>query len=50
MATIKDAGGAQIEAAARNAAEAFDIVTSVPSAALLLQIADVIEAHLQELA
>lgn len=53
ITTVNEADNAQIEAAVRGSQEAFETVSSMPPAeraALLLQIADVIEAHSQELA
>lgn len=53
IGTVNEAGPDQIEAATRSAAEAFDSfagTSPAERAAMLLQIADVIEAHSQELA
>ncbi|WP_171133639.1 MULTISPECIES: aminobutyraldehyde dehydrogenase [unclassified Ruegeria] len=53
IGAVAEAGSEQIEAATRSAAEAFDTFASTSPAersAMLLQIADVIEAHSQELA
>ncbi|WP_171103431.1 aminobutyraldehyde dehydrogenase [Ruegeria sp. HKCCD7255] len=53
IGAVAEAGSEQIEAATRSAAEAFDSFARTSPAersAMLLQIADVIEAHSQELA
>ncbi len=53
IGTAKEASDAQIEAAVRGSAEAFEtfsVTTPAERAAILLQIADVIEANSQELA
>ncbi len=53
IGVVNEASPEQIEAATLSAAEAFDTFASTPPAergAMLLQIADVIEAHSQELA
>lgn len=53
LEAVREASPEQIKAATRSSAEAFDAFARTPPAeraALLLQIADVIEAHSQELA
>ncbi len=53
IGAVKEAGPEQIEAAVRGSAEAFESFAGTPPAeraAMLLQIADVIDAHSQELA
>ncbi len=53
VGTVKEASAAQIEAAVRSSAEAFETFSSTTPAeraAILLQIADVIEANSRELA
>ncbi|KIC41133.1 gamma-aminobutyraldehyde dehydrogenase [Ruegeria sp. ANG-R] len=53
MGAVKEASDAQIEAAVRGSAEAFEtfsVATPAERSAILLQIADVIEANSQELA
>ncbi len=53
VGAVKEASDAQVEAAVRGSAEAFEtfsVTTPAERAAILLQIADVIEANSQELA
>ena len=53
IGAVNEAGSEQVEAAVRSSAEAFDSFAGMPPAdraAILLQIADILEEHSQELA